>query len=715
MSVQSVVNRKEFAKRICRMQCSFVLSRITPREHAVTITGHEDLLQTLSSWSCAETIGKEQDTKESLLRYAPTALLPGSWLFVATQVRGSHTPLSAALQESLYLQFGAGHSARHRGNQYRALLRILGETLPPLSSRQFAFDRRFQDTDFDLPLYLLSVGGTTEHALPEVLGVHAAMTLFPPPKPVEQAAQRLLGTSFLAYFDPHSPLQKRAEQLLRNALQAYEQQRTPDWPRILHAARTVFEKRTAFCATLLPQEKPSPWASMMAVVQAKFRNGFGFHGRVRLAGKPLDAFFDPDRPDLAGFLEALSHSQWIVPGHPEQSPLLSTSTQFGGSMLGIFTTAELDAIATWISALPDSAQPGEKESGPIVSFYEQEAHVPDFSRAPVSVDAEPETQDDVPALYKKFLCETDDPACIRSARQYVLHRMAEAACAGDERKLVREKLWPWSARALSEWVWTQHHQQVFGEKPGPSQGCNSGKHRDNRIDEMGPERHLEKKDVLWLICQMAPAAFIDGAWLQGICTPALSSRASATPLFQIYRDELGTGNAWHHHGNILRRMLAEQGISLPQCDSQEFVTWPAFLKESFCTPVLWLALSLHAQEFYPELLGMNLAIELAGVGKAYGRAITLLQSHSIDPCFFKAHNTVDNVASGHTAWAMRAIGIHMNEILDISDDTEAGRVWQRIWRGYAMYEKSSSPLVKSIALRIGPTLGWKWLQNTLFS
>jgi hypothetical protein len=121
-------------------------------------------------------------------------------------------------------------------------------------------------------------------------------------------------------------------------------------------------------------------------------------------------------------------------------------------------------------------------------------------------------------------------------------------------------------------------------------------------------------------------------------------------------------------------------------------------------------LAACSEEFLPELLGLNLAVEMAGVGEVYGVATALLRRHGIDPYFFQLHETIDNAASGHTAWSTEVIEMHLEEASRQGEEA-AARAWQRIWRGHGAYAEASRPLVLAAARRLGPGLLWPWLRG----
>jgi hypothetical protein len=129
-------------------------------------------------------------------------------------------------------------------------------------------------------------------------------------------------------------------------------------------------------------------------------------------------------------------------------------------------------------------------------------------------------------------------------------------------------------------------------------------------------------------------------------------------------------------------------------------------------PKLWFSFAEHSGEFLPELLGLNLAIEMAGVGETYRMATRLLRRHGIDPYFFQLHETIDNAASGHTAWSTEGIGIHL-ELAAQQGEEAVARAWQRVWRGYAAYGATSAPLVRAVAARLGPALAWGWVRSAV--
>ena len=479
-------------------------------------------------------------------------------------------------------------------------------------------------------------------------------------------------------------------------------------------ARSLWAARRAWITSLGPAAAPSAWEAMLALVEAKAHHAFGFHGRVRIDGQALDDALDPARLDERRTLLRLARSPWIVPGRPDESPLVTRSVQFGGPMFGVFTEAEVDVMRAWIRALTEAPEP----PAPLHTTRgaEEPKGSPHIGHEGASIDADrrgstPRGQVraglPLPELYHRLLCARGPGDVDRDAgelaRAHVEGTLREVHSEVSPARLAADGRWPWSAAGLSRWVDARLREHIFGD----------ARDRAQPTDDAGVAREITRDEAVWRLTQLAPAAVVDGAWLQGATAPGAFHTPVAPLLLRIYRDELGAGVPAQHHGNVLRRALAEQGVTLPPCDTRAFVERPDLLPQAFSMPVLWLAFAQGSTELLPELLGLNLAIEMAGVGRGYAMAAALLRRHRIDPYFFDLHNTIDNAASGHTAWSIEAITRLMDACAARGDAPAIERAALRIWRGYAAYARASQPLVRAIAVRLGPRLGWRWLRRQL--
>ncbi len=181
--------------------------------------------------------------------------------------------------------------------------------------------------------------------------------------------------------------------------------------------------------------------------------------------------------------------------------------------------------------------------------------------------------------------------------------------------------------------------------------------------------------------QAAPLVLIDGSWLQGGLGAGMIRTPIGRKLFHIFYEEVGCGNHDGHHANLYRSLLSEMGVSLPPFDSREFAHWSGFEDSTFEVPVIWLCLSHFPRRCLPEILGLNLAVELAGLGAGYMGARDVLRHYGFSTLFVDLHNAADNVSVGHTAWALDAIKTYMDEVAASQGLHALDAVWHRVWTG----------------------------------
>lgn len=627
-----------------------------------------------------------------LLGFAPSAALDGCWLAKVARARNAGSELGAACIEACWLEHGEGDAARHHGNLFRAALAARGMALGAPVSEAFQADTRFEEADFELALAGLELGTAREDRWGETLGFHAASAVIGPPAPVLRAlVEGAEACGFAAAHAVNGEIAARVRGMARRALDAYLAGSEADlFAGLMRGVSRLVDARRAWYASLLPREALTAWGAMIALVTSKAPHAFGFHRHVRVEskGEAIDRWFDPASPDPRALLEHIARSRWVVPGRPDESPLLTRATAFGGPMFGVFTGGEMAVVRAWIAGL--SEQPtAPVEPPPEVRTAARVERGPAVSRSGAGEETPP-----LPDLYHRLLTAPDDEGTRDLARAHLERTFQRAARKVSVASLTAKGLWPWSSGALQNWVDGRLREQVVGDGDGPLAGV---------------EKAVSREEIVRLLTQVAPAAFIDGAWAQGAIAPAICHTEIASLLGRIYRDELGAGVPRQHHGNVLRSALARENVHLPPCDSEGFVRWPGFLPEAFSMPVLWLSIALHTGAYFPELLGLNLAVEMAGIGSGYAFATGLCRKHGIDPYFFELHNTIDNAASGHTAWSTQALSLYMDGVLHAGGPAAVEQATLAVWRGHAAYEVASRPLLLALALRFGPRMGLRWI------
>ena len=210
---------------------------------------------------------------------------------------------------------------------------------------------------------------------------------------------------------------------------------------------------------------------------------------------------------------------------------------------------------------------------------------------------------------------------------------------------------------------------------------------------------IGKEFCRWAILQFAPAVLVDGCWLAGMAIAPDRLDETGRELLAIYADELGNGRPERNHANVYRKLLASLGFELPPFDSEAFALDSRFLDAAFDLPVYLLAIGSSVQRYFPELLGLNLAIELSGLGAGYLRAIDLLRYHGIDPTILQLHLSIDNLSSGHAARARDAIQLYLDEAGRHGGRPAVRLEWRRIRTGYLSLTAAVLPLAARIVVR----------------
>jgi hypothetical protein len=621
-----------------------------------------------------------------LEQYAPTALVDGCWLQNFSAAATSHTNLAIGMLKLYAQEIGDGDPAQHHGNAFRDLKHGLGVYLPEVGSFAFTEQRNVTDAAFSHPVFLLSISQFTRSFTPEILGVNlfyyicGICPLYLALR--DTIKQHGATTRFLDLHSLEKTIQGPAETAV--SLVRHYMETAPDgtqdaveqhWQRI----RRGF---LAGCAASLDEldrglrflrsPRQSPREMMIALIERKARHARGYHADVVLEGKSLDQWLDPNELDTAKFLEAFARSRFVSPGNASGSLLFRKVLAFRGPMFRMFSPDELQVIAEWIDSLPRA--PGENDPASPQTSTDDPKAIPTSSSAGLprrdSAATEFErathkrySQKPLGELYYYIINIEYFPDVRPYARHFATRwlRLARRGLRRGRRPIPFE---PYEHGALDSWLEGQHTRQVESYRRNKGEPAHS---REELIDST---------------VQQAPMILIDGAWIQNSFKAGASHTLVGSKLFHIYYDEVGNGDAAQNHPNVFRELLAEMGVELPEFGTLEFGRWPGFRPEAFQVPLFWLCISQFPKRFLPETLGLNLAMELSGVGGAYRDAIDALRYYGYDPCFIELHNSIDNVSTGHTAWAIEAIKCHMDEMFDRGGSGLVEEHWQRVWTGY---------------------------------
>ncbi len=603
----------------------------------------------------------EDQLRHALLQFAPLMRIDGAHLAGVSALKFAGRESGAALLRIHSRAVGAGDLGKSRAAAFDYELQQVGVHLPAAYTAESVLDLRIEESAFKLPLFLLGLAQAPDRFFAETLGVNLALSLANPISVV--CRDRLRLWSILRESVQNTDEDDAELAIHATILELSENGLLDDgFFRQVHlgfAALTILLREfvSDLAKALTEKTRFNSQGKFLAILERIGTRPYGYHKRGKMGGQPIDDWFMPGRFEPLDVLRALAKSPYVVPGAPERSRMLTQLTQARGPMYRIFSDQELDVIAEWIRELPPSRE--LLADGPLKT----PALMVKRSSQEIEANLADEPQADLREMYFRLVNEYENrhywPRAYRFARKWL---------DSHERGLKKNpSLVPfehYSHASLDHWLDKKHDEQVNSYHPLES--C--------------PEE--AKEDVIHTAVQLAPLTMIDGAWLRAFVSAELVNTRVGSLLYHIYIDELGNGDTATHHGNIYRDLVASMGYDLPPFTSRDFARLKLFEDESFEVPVFWLSISLFPRQFMPEILGLNLAMELSGVGGEYRRSGDVLRHYGFSAQFTELHNSIDNVATGHTAWAIDAIKVHLDEMNLRGGASEADRHWRRVWIGY---------------------------------
>ena len=600
---------------------------------------------------------------------APLALLDGIWLARVAQPSTGHLPAACRLLNIYTETVGIDYPAESPPLRYRARLTEAGMTLPPIDSPAFFYDGFCEPALKAAAIALIFMHRPLSHA-PELLGYTLAH-LSRDPEPWEDCQLH--------------PIRLRHQTTAREALEI-ELSQGMSKTRIAAGWRlyiALYEGIREDCKSWENQPSATREDHLARLIQARSPHAIGYHQNIRLGDISLDEWLANAHKDSRPLLRALHDSPLINRTCPATSRLIR-AMEFGGPMFGVFSSQEREDALAWIEA-PHAACTNPAKEPSTASNPVRPPYWPDIS----DNHAKPAKRDRLGTrdLYQALL-QTESfadipPEAERFTRK-ILARTHRLRLIG-----LTDKPFRYTPEALSRFVETRHQKEIGGYRP------------------LKGSPKADKIFCQWVILQLAPAILVDGAWLAGIPTTAENLGPVRRHLLKIYVDELGNGRKEWNHPNVYRRLLESQRFNLPDFMTEAFAHHPALLDSAFELPVYLLAMGLQSDQYLPEVLGLNLAIELSGLGASYMRAIDILRHHGIDPTIVKLHLSIDNLTTGHAARALDAINLFLEEVRQREGDLAVDHVWKLIWLGYQSLHAATLAIGISIVGRYGlHKLGW---------
>ncbi|MEP9387751.1 iron-containing redox enzyme family protein [Mesorhizobium sp. KR9-304] len=620
--------------------------------------------------------------------YMPMALVDGCWLQTGARVSTAHTRIGAIITGLYQHQVRAfvADPGRHFVNDYKAAFSRIAGTIEDVSTRSFSERSEFASECFQLPVVMLSVAQFARTRAPEIIGANLAWNFLRIPSFGLQLISDFCNAFDLPKLDGglnEPEYLQRGVNMAFGAAEALMEETEPAqeaevWARLVAGAETAFRLwEEWFSATTqsAPSGPPDPRQEMINLMWRKAAHARGYHGKRPLGDRLIDDFLNTEKFDGPKLLNALANSPWVRPGQPDKSPLLNRLLGFGGPMLGVFNPLEQQTIREWINSLPPREGRNMPAGGVKAELAGSEPEMKPEVRATKTVEGRVWQANDirqrskaifgncsVRELYHHLVNVEFYPEILPVAEQFARDRLERSMASiwKGERPIPSRRYDP---AALDRWVEEKHRSQVDSYRQ-PSER---------------PE--VPKDAFIEATVQLAPLILIDGGWLQGMASPAIIHTTVGRMLFHVFVEEIGEGNALEHHANIYRDLLHAMGISAPSIASREFIEWDRLDAESFEVPALWLAISCFPRHFMPEILGLNLAVELAGVGAPYMEARDTLRKFRYPTLFVDVHNAADNVTAGHSAWAVNAIKRYLDELAERNGPHHLDETWHRVWSG----------------------------------
>jgi hypothetical protein len=640
-----------------------------------------------SAWAAAETnryravldrsagaSDRDALVRRVLLDCAPFALVSGAWLQWACSPVNVDTEIGMRILSLYATDVGVGRVEASRGHAYLSLLRREDLAERAIPTARLALDRQVSDRVFRLPALVLFMSRHPDQFLPELMAADLclrAVGTLPAvaalrPLIAEPAAWEALDAGGAESAADDSAL-ARSRGLVRLHLTGSPGDRA----RVAAGFRWMLRNLRDWSADIFDDVSTvlDPAHEMAELLRFKAREGAVYHQRYELAGKPLNEWFElaSQGGSFTPLLQALAASKLIRPGDPDRSPLVNSLVSDHGPMFRIFTPDDLAVIRRWIASMPAKADAAVSDAVKATNDRPRARSAAGHksSRAGIgspAADGSDREPADIREAFYLLTRRKDSPGLRRWALAYARQWIARSSWELPDADHVPPK--DWDPESLNLWIHDTHERQA------------------TEFDATGEYLVPPREELIDRIVQGGLRALIDGAWLQGFTDYEHASSDVGRLLFQIYWDELGNGDLPINHTVLYRELLEDMGIKLPHVATREFAQWRGFREASFEVPVYWLTISRFPRTFLPETLGLNLAEELFGVGGSLRQTQLNLKRHGYNTLFYDIHNTIDNVASGHSAWAIDAINTYMSTVARTFGADVQAETWQRIRVGF---------------------------------
>jgi len=388
------------------------------------------------------------------------------------------------------------------------------------------------------------------------------------------------------------------------------------------------------------------------------------HKNTKLGGRLISEWFSEANIDIDGFLHALIESPWINKACIDESTFFTNLLSPCGRMSGVFTDKDTTTIKRRISNIIE----GNSNSNPATPHNLAN----DFQLFQSSYLAKLEKHA-IPSKYQ--------PGNYRSSFHYMTNIAQHPVGASVSTQLI-DSIFSKNPVAIHSPSDLELSNMLVYSQFGFEKIIEKSYFESMATPEVSlNELAIGREQLRVLHLYYAPFALIDGVWLKNVSQDRYKT-ALNSGLFNIFIDEFGGANFKNNHANVYRKLMIELGIDRDFTNLNGLMDCAELPDDTFKMPCFVTAISLNTQNYFPELLGLNLAIELAGLGRYNEEIIDLLEKHGINAMFWRLHVSADNFSSGHSRQSLQMVTDYMDEI-ENSYGSEAGKViWLRVVRGY---------------------------------
>jgi hypothetical protein len=624
-------------------------------------------------------MGAAERVALTLLSRSPVALTEPCWLDNVSQPGTQPAQLVNDLFRIYCRRLGKGTLAQSAHFRYRTSCECNGVSLPWVASIEFARQTSLHAPFFIGAVYHLAIGRHARLFFPEIVGTTLAY--------------------YLLNIDPVSGAPDAADEVKHcEAIFASirELSGSADWPaverRILRGFYAEANLESGFwkhlVQTAAQRGRETPRDRMCKLVQRIAPYAHDHHRNVVFEGRPLREWLDAAAQDPRPFVDALGRSGYFNRSDPDKSRFFSLMS-FDGPMFAIFTRADARVIKDWARALAatsDQDQPTGVSASDRHDLSFQELAATAGAAFPQAVAAIPANSGGTSYAIASSHCVVAAPAScglrelfyrlinidfhpymLAYAKEYASRMLRDAEgwlVDGSRARYSDATFFEYSPQALEKRVEDIYFNKLIGRYK--------------------PAEKMPLKAVLVIRHKMlALGNLIDGTWIHGICKVAQYDNAAANHVFGIYADEMGYGDMRLNHIMVMRRALDSMQIELPEMATREYTYDGSVPEKSFAFLAYELAISCFPHTFFAETLGLNLAIEMYGLGSFRLEEIRQLNHYGFDDSYERLHLTIDNIFTGHVKVAIHAIQAYLDEIHCRLGPESLSQMWRRVWLGYA--------------------------------